>query len=79
MTHKKYKLTENQLAWLFSRGGRTINDVFIYKKKPHTFMYDGRNYAPFEIPEDKYLVIKKIKNGRYNTFYTHVRYVWEQD
>lgn len=72
---KTITLTENQLAWLYSRGGRNINDVFLYKGKPHTHMRDGKIDKPFELPEDKYLIVKRIKNG--TAYYTHVRYVWE--
>ena len=74
---KTITLTEKQIAWLHSRGGGTINDVFWVKKKPFIHMNDGHSYVPFELPEDKYLIVEKVKNGIYNTFYTHVRYVWE--
>lgn len=56
------------MAWLTTRGGRTINDVFVINGKPCVYMRSGKykkeklvyipNYCEYRIDKQGYILMK---------------------
>ena len=47
------RISRKSLKWVFQRGGRTREDVYVYGKELYVIMYDGKskNYYKLKIPK----------------------------